>query len=42
MSDKSHNLFKTYKGGILGANPGEFYILCIIDILTVFEIKKKF
>lgn len=40
--DKSHNIFKPYKGGILGVNPGEFYILSIIDILTVFEMKKKF
>lgn len=41
-NDRSHNIFKPYKGGILGINPGEFYILSIIDILTVFEMRKKF
>lgn len=40
--DKPSSIFKIYKGGILGANPGEFYILSIIDILTVFEMRKKF
>ena len=38
---KQHNIFKGYCGGVLGRNPGEFYILSIIDILTVFETKKN-
>lgn len=42
QADKSSNVFKPYRGGILGVNLGEFYILSIIDILTVFEMKKKF
>ena len=40
--EKRGNIFKGLRGGILGENEGEFYILSIIDILTVFEMKKKF
>jgi 1-phosphatidylinositol-4-phosphate 5-kinase len=36
------SVFKPFRGGVLGVNPGEFYILSIIDILTVFEMRKKF
>jgi 1-phosphatidylinositol-4-phosphate 5-kinase len=36
------SVFKSFKGGCLSKDPGYYYILSIIDILTVFETRKNF
>jgi hypothetical protein len=38
---KEGNVFKSFRGGVASKDPNCFYVLSIIDILTVFETRKN-